>query len=98
MADHDVCSSSPLRTRANSGETLKNENTNPVNVRVDSTHPSSWPFSFPAAPFQINGRVGSNPGVQGVVLLNRSGTYYYVTSGCPGISKEDTNPKTVIIS
>src|SRR5664279_4284841 len=96
----DVCSNS-LTRRAKGGLSLKNENSNPITVNVDTTHPNSWPFVYPSAPFTIDAKAGSDPGVQGVVLKAKSGpsnpteTYYYATSGCPG-HQFDTNPKTVI--
>jgi hypothetical protein len=98
VSEFNVCSGSPLNTKANHGETLKNENANSVDVNEDITHPDSWPFEYPSAPFTIDGKVGSDPGLQGVVLVSTPGTYYYATSGCPGQIRQDTNPKTVIIS
>jgi hypothetical protein len=97
MSDFNVCSSSPLKTKANHGENLKNENSNDVTVDVDPNNPDSWPFAYPDAPFRIPGKVGSEAGTQGVVLVTTPGTYYYATTGCPNLN-EDTNPKTVIIS
>jgi hypothetical protein len=61
------CSNSLTRT-AKSGLSLKNENSNLVTVDEDTTHPNSWPFVYPSAPFTIVGKVGSEPGIQGVVL------------------------------
>jgi hypothetical protein len=98
MSEFNVCSNSVLNAKANGGETLKNENSNDVTVDVDPSYPDSWPFAYPDAPFTIDGKVGSDPGIQGVVLLTTPGTYYYATSGCPGQIRQDTNPKTVIIS
>jgi len=98
MSDFNVCSNSPLNTKANHGETLKNENSNDVTVDVDPNHPDLWPFAYPNAPFTIDGKVGTQAGIQGVVLLTTPGTYYYATSGCPNDLRQDTNPKTVIIS
>lgn len=98
MSEHNVCSSSALTANANHGETLKNENSNDVTVNEDSTNTDSWPFAYPDPPFTIPGKVGNQPGTQGVVLLSTPGTYYYTTNGCPAGLPADTNPKTVIIS
>lgn len=96
--DFNVCSNSALHAKANSGLSLKNENSNDVTVDEDSGHPGSWPFLYPDPPFTIDAKVGSEPGIQGVVLNDTAGTYYYATSGCPNSPILDTNPKTVIIS
>ena len=98
MSEFNVCSNSPLRAYANRGETLKNENSDVVTVDVDPNNPDSWPFAYPDAPFTIPAKVGSTPGIQGVVLVTTPGTYYYATNGCPAGLAADTNPKTVIIS
>jgi hypothetical protein len=98
MAEFNVCSNSSLNAKGNHGETLKNEYSNDVTVDVDPNNPNSWPFAYPDAPFTISGKVGSNAGVQGVVLFTTPGTYYYATNGCPAGLTADTNPKTVIIS
>jgi hypothetical protein len=98
MSDEvNVCSNS-LTRRAKSGLTLKNENSNVVTVDEDTSHPNSWPFVYPSAPFTIIAKVGSEPGIQGVVLNSAPGTYYYATNGCPNSPILDTNPKTVIIT
>jgi hypothetical protein len=98
MSEFNVCSNAALNAKANSGETLKNENSNSVTLAEDPNNPDSWPFAYPSSPFTINGKVGSDPGIQGVVLITTPGTYYYNTSGCPGGLTADTNPKTVIIT
>jgi hypothetical protein len=100
----DVCSNSPLTRRAKSGLSLKNENSSPVTVNLDTTHPNSWPFLYPSAPFTIDAMVPGVPGIQGIVLRAKSDpsnpteTHYYATSGCPNSLLQDTNPKTVIIT
>lgn len=74
------------------GTTVTLENHSSSTVTVNSCPDGSFPFSSPAAPFSIT--AGSSVDA---TLQNTLGTYDYCTSGCPNL-KDDTNPKTVIIS
>ena len=75
-----------------------NINANGNSVTVNDCHDAKcqFPFSSPSPGFSVPAQVGSNPGTIQATLKNVPGTYCYCTVGCG--KKEDTNPKTVIIS
>jgi hypothetical protein len=78
--------------------TLENYNTNPVKVNDCGDPGCPFAFSRPPSGFSVPGKVGSNPGTIDATLQNVPKTYCYCTVGCPNSPKQDTNPKTVIIS
>jgi hypothetical protein len=77
---------------------LENHNSNPVTVDDCNDPLCLFPFSSPAPGFKVPAKVGSTPGTTPATLQNIPGTYCYCTEGCPDGGREDTNPKTVIIS
>jgi hypothetical protein len=91
MSDNkNVCSSSVLHGVHGSTVTLENHGGDTVTVNACKDKP--FAFSSPKAGFSI-----PPGGSVDATLQNAPGTYYYCTSGCHD-KKEDTNPKTVIIS
>jgi hypothetical protein len=93
MADKNVCSSS-INGKTSETFNFKNENGNQVIVKQDGAN--TWPFTS-GPDLTVPAKSGNNAGLLSVTLINATGTYYYKTSGCPGLA-EDVNPKTVIIS
>ena len=77
--------------------TLENHNTNPVTVNDCGDPKCPFAFSSPAPGFSVPAKVGSNPGTIQATLQSTPGTYCYCTAGCHDL-KQDTNPKTVIIT
>jgi|GEM_PF-5668217 len=74
------------------GSTVTLENHTTGTVTVNACQNKAFAFSSPDPGFSI-----PPGGSVEATLQNALGTYYYCTSGCPD-KKDDTNPKTVIIS
>lgn len=87
----DVCQDNLTRGKKR-GLSLKNNTSSNITVNPAHGHLTQWPFEYPTSTFPVL----SND-IQGVVLKNTPGTYYYDTVGCPG-STLGTNPKTVIVN
>jgi hypothetical protein len=98
MSDKKNVCSSGWHGAHGSTVTLENHNNNPVTVYDCGDPLCPFPFSSPPSGFSVPGKVGSNPGTTQATLQNATGTHCYCTDGCPASVKEDTNPKTVIIS
>jgi hypothetical protein len=93
MADRNVCSNS-INGNKNETFNFKNENSNPVTVQQNGT--TTWPFTT-GPNLTVPAKVGSTAGTLSVTLIGQSGTYQYVTVGCPPDLRL-VNPKTVIIT
>lgn len=96
MSDQKNVCSSGWHGVHGSTVTLENHNANPVTVNDCHDPKCQFPFSSPNPGFSVPGQVGSNPGTIQATLKSTPGTYCYCTIGCG--KKENTNPKTVIIS
>src|SRR5579863_1308821 len=98
MSDNrNVCSSGWIGAKG-STITLENHNTNSVTVNDCGDPLCPFPFSSPPPGFTVPGKQGSNPGTRQATLVDATGKHCYCTVGCPNSPKQDTNPKTVIIS
>jgi hypothetical protein len=92
MSDRNVCSDS-INGNKNETFNFKNENSNLVTVEKGTT---TWPFTT-GPNLTVPAKVGSTAGTLSVQLIGQSGTYQYVTVGCPADLRL-VNPKTVIIT
>jgi len=97
MSDNKNVCSSGWHGVHGSTVTLENYSTTAVTVNDCGNPACPFPFSSPPPGFSVPAKTGSNPGTTQATLKSTAGTYCYCTSGCHD-KKEDTNPKTVIIS
>jgi hypothetical protein len=98
MSDNKNVCSSGWKGAKGSTITLENYNGTAVTVNDCKVPTCPFPFSSPAPGFSVPPKVGSTPGTRTATLKNETGTHCYCTVDCPGDNKDDTNPKTVIIS